>query len=37
METLLVAQLRTRLGDLSDLSLSHIEEEVARMAREEAG
>jgi len=33
----LVAQLRTRLGHLSDLSLSHIEEEVARMAREEAG
>jgi len=31
----LVAQLRARLGGLSDLSLSHVEQEVARMAREE--
>jgi len=31
----LVAQLRSRLGGLSDISLSHMEEEVARMAGEE--
>jgi len=32
----LVAQLRARLGGLSDLSLSYVEQEVARMAVEEA-
>ena len=32
----LVAQLRARLGGLSDLSLSYVEQEVARMAREES-
>merc|ERR1719209_21833 len=31
----LVAQLRSRLGGLSDLSLIHVEEELARMAEEE--
>ena len=31
----LVAQLRARLGGLSNLSLSYVEQEVARMAREE--
>ena len=37
LETLLVAQLSSRLGGLADLSLGQIEEEVARMAMEEAG
>ena len=32
----LVAQLRVRLGGLSDLSLSYVEQEVARMAVDEA-
>ena len=32
----LVAQLRARLGGLSELSLSYVEQEVARMAVEEA-
>jgi len=32
----LVAQLRARLGGLSDLSLGYVEKEVARMAGEEA-
>ena len=31
----LVAQLRARLGSLSNLRLSYVEQEVARMAREE--
>ena len=35
LETLPVAQLRSRLGGLSDLSLIHVEEELARMAEEE--
>ena len=32
---LLVAQLRSRVGELSDLRLAYLEGEVARMAREE--
>ena len=32
----LVAKLRARLGGLSDLSLGYVEQEVARIAGEEA-